>query len=441
MVNKAQLTIGCGTPLAQDHIEIARSENPQKDFMYSPHLLKLDGGRILASYDISDKSGYICASDDGGKTWQIKAQRLFCHGRMFADGDRVYLIGQRGDLVIFCSSDCGETWSEVTYLSQGQRWHQAPCSVWYKDGFVYLVMERVFEKADDEPPFHSGYWIPNIIAPVVMRGKLGSDLTKRENWLFSEEVRFRDIIKSEDELNYFGVPFLKDAWKTENWEGTFDRKEYIKKYDFENNKEGVNFIVSPIGWLETNIVQITDERHYWYDKTGKTLHLFMRGHTAGSGYCCMMKAVERVRNGCEVIDIECEKAPSGKEIVFLPMPGGQMKFFIKYDEVTKLYWLLSTQATDTMCSLQYLPDNRYNIPCDERDRAALHFSKNMVDWCFAGLVAKGENSGQARNYGSMEIDGDDLIIALRSGDRDAFNAHCGNLITFHRVKNFRNLVY
>lgn len=64
------------------------------------------------------------------------------------------------------------------------------------------------------------------------------------------------------------------------------------------------------------------------DDGGKTLHIFSRAHTAGSGYCCMMKAVERIKDGKDVIEFECEKAPSGQKIVFLPMPGGQMKFYI-----------------------------------------------------------------------------------------------------------------
>ena len=41
----------------------------------------------------------------------------------------------------------------------------------------------------------------------------------------------------------------------------------------------------------------------------------------------------------------------------------------------------------------------------------------------------------------MDIDGDDLVILSRSGDARAKSAHDGNLITFHRVRNFRELVY
>jgi hypothetical protein len=41
----------------------------------------------------------------------------------------------------------------------------------------------------------------------------------------------------------------------------------------------------------------------------------------------------------------------------------------------------------------------------------------------------------------MVIDGDDLVILSRSGDVRAASAHDGNLVTFHRVKFFRDLVY
>ena len=65
----------------------------------------------------------------------------------------------------------------------------------------------------------------------------------------------------------------------------------------------------------------------------------------------------------------------------------------------------------------------------------------MIDWCFAGVVAIGESAKESRHYAAMDFDGDDLVILSRSGDKDAHSAHEGNMITFHRVKNFRDLVY
>ena len=41
-----------------------------------------------------------------------------------------------------------------------------------------------------------------------------------------------------------------------------------------------------------------------------------------------------------------------------------------------------------------------------RERLALHFSKNCLDWCFAGLVADSGSPGQGRHYASLVIDGD-----------------------------------
>ena len=88
-----------------------------------------------------------------------------------------------------------------------------------------------------------------------------------------------------------------------------------------------------------------------------------------------------------------------------------------------------------------MPADRYNLPDNERQRLQLHFSKNCVDWCFAGLVDMGETTGQSRHYASMCILGDDLYILSRSGDSEAATPHNTDMITLHEVKDFRALVY
>lgn len=109
--------------------------------------------------------------------------------------------------------------------------------------------------------------------------------------------------------------------------------------------------------------------------------------------------------------------------------------------MTRLYWLLSTQATDSMTRAERLPAGRFNLPNNERNRLQLHFSKNGIDWCFAGLVAKTSADKEARHYGSMAVSGEDLLIVSRSGDEKAVCAHNGNMISLHRVSRFRDLVY
>lgn len=41
----------------------------------------------------------------------------------------------------------------------------------------------------------------------------------------------------------------------------------------------------------------------------------------------------------------------------------------------------------------------------------------------------------------MVIDGEDLHVLSRSGDEKAASAHNGNFISFHTIKDFRDLVY
>ena len=118
-----------------------------------------------------------------------------------------------------------------------------------------------------------------------------------------------------------------------------------------------------------------------------------------------------------------------------------MRFHILHDPVTGLYWLLSSLSTDSMTRPDRLPPTRYNLPNNERHILALHYGRNCVDWCMAGIVARGADPQQARHYASMCVDGDDLHVLSRSGDHRARSAHDGNLITFHTVRGFRKLVY
>jgi len=258
----------------------------------------------------------------------------------------------------------------------------------------------------------------NVLPSLV----LDADLSERTNWTFASEMPFCDTVPDKD-LDWFGVPFYPVH---------YPQGECIAPGRY----------CAPIGWLETNVVQFQDPHHSWHDPTGRTFHLWARAHTGGTGFACILKVTEQGdRAGTGEMVTSFETAPSGKTMLYVPCPGGQMKFHVLYDDVTRLYWLLSTQATDSMCRADRLPPGRYNLPNNERRRLQLHFSRNMIDWCFAGLVAVGPCEHGSRHYASMAIDGEDLYVLSRSGDERAKTAHDGNLITFHALRDFRRLVY
>ncbi len=412
--------------LAQDHIKINYLGKSGLS-SYSPGICISNSGRIIVTagtsgsdeamsvFEVKGKryngfvQGRIFTSDDEGKTFAIKHRFPFMHARPFEFEGSLYVLGQCNDLMIIRSDDNGESWSEPYRLTDGEDWHQAPCNVLYQKGNVYIVMEKRSSRKITG-------WKVNNIAPVLMRGKCGSDLTKRENWTFASELYFDEVV-DKSKLEYFGVPF---HWTTPD--------TYVEIAPGRGCAE--------IGWLETNIVKLYDENHYLYDEN--TMHLLMRAHTGMTGYGAIAKVVEKSDGSMETL---VEKVPSGKSLVYIPLPGGQMKFHIVYDETTKLYWLLSTQATDSMTKAEMLPAKRYNLPDNERRRLVLHFSGNCFDWCFAGVVAIGEKENMSRHYAAMAIKGNDLLIVSRSGDEDAISAHDTNFVSFHKIRNFRGLVY
>jgi len=75
------------------------------------------------------------------------------------------------------------------------------------------------------------------------------------------------------------------------------------------------------------VVQFVDPGHYWFDPKGLTFHIWMRAHTGGAGYAAVAKVVERAHADGSMVTM-LEKVPSGKTALFLPCPGGQMRFHV-----------------------------------------------------------------------------------------------------------------
>jgi hypothetical protein len=411
--------------LANDFTVLYESPDPARIFAYTPGLTVLKNGRLFATMDqggpgvadlpgpkgfrgegIHAWQGIIWTSDDKGGRWVERGRFPFMHARPLVVGDALYVLGHDADLCIMRSGDEGVTWSDPVYLTEGQHWHQSACNVHYRGGYIYLVMER-------RTRFEHDGWPVSELAPVLMRARVQDDLTLSSSWSYASELSFYEI---EGVADLSSVPL----WKT----GRTDRAG--------------KRVMNPPGWLETNVVEFTDPGHVWHDPEGRTLHLWMRAHTGGTQLACMAKVVEGPDG---VMRTELEQTPAGNRVLYVPCPGGHMRFHMLWDASTELYWLLSSVATDSMRRPDQLPSERFNLPNNERHILGLYFSRNCLDWCFAGIVARGETPRQARHYASMAIVGEDLFVLSRSGDARAHSAHDGNLITLHTVRSFRNLVY
>ena len=183
------------------------------------------------------------------------------------------------------------------------------------------------------------------------------------------------------------------------------------------------------------MVQLKKENDWFYDKSGKTFHLIMRACTGLPWTGAMLKVVEKDDGSMETM---FETAPSGKRMVFINLPGAQSKFHILYDEKTKTYWLISNQFSDSMVDFNTVKES--DRKGYGRNRLVLHYSYNCFDWLFAGVVAAGKSFKESRSYASMLFDGDDILVLSRTGDQNSYSGHDTNLITLHRIKNFRDLI-
>jgi hypothetical protein len=145
---------------------------------------------------------------------------------------------------------------------------------------------------------------------------------------------------------------------------------------------------------------------------------------------------------CTVCDLDDDgKNMDLRFVQFHPMPGGQCKFFTVYDKVSDLFWNpanLVTNSQDVEWGKKLRAKGFHQTPGNERRFLVLMYSLDALNWFQAGCVAMSTNPLQSFHYAAPLIDGDDLLILSRTS-KDAPNQHDSDLVTFHRVKNFRRL--
>lgn len=389
-------TDGKDSHVVASEVVIAESPAPDSVFLYTPGIVEGFDGRLVVSVDYggpgtsvldgarSDFGDYksgnqirVLLSDDNGKTWRETSARIPMMHEILFKAGKSLYMIGHSGRLLITRSD-----------DNGETWSEpsvlCPEPRWHQSCTPVDIHDGkvtlVYEKwvSDGHP------W-PGV-GPVLMQAKIDDDLTEASSWKFS------DLYNPDEDMEASrpsGIP-LTDPGKA--------------------------------GILETNVIRVYDEKNPFYDPSGKSVVLMMRASVGLPDIGVMMRGVEKPDGSLAVEKL----TKNGREMYFAHIPGADLKFYVVYDPESRLYWLLHSQM-----------DGRMNY----RRRLALSYSPDLLKWTFAGLVAVGPADNAARHYASMIIHGDDLLIVSRSGDERARNSHDGNLVTFHRVKDFKSLIY
>ena len=385
----------CGRLIASEQV-IAVSPLPDSVYLYTPAIAEGFGGRYVVAIDYGGPGTYVL---DGPKS-------------DFGD----YRAGNQ--IRVLLSDNQGRTWSETS--ARIPMMHEI---LFKAGGSLYMVGHSgrlLITRSDDngetwsdpavlcpEPRWHQSCTAVDIhdgkvtlvyekwvadghkwpgVGPVLMQARVDDDLTQASAWKFSE---LYNPDADMDAARPSGIPV---------------------------------YAGEAAGMLETNVVRVYDSQRPFYDSTGRSMVLMARAATGFPDIGVMLRGYEREDGSLAIGRLRKNEG----DVYFTHIPGADLKFHIVYDADTQLYWLLHSQIDGRM---------------DGRRRLALSYSPDLLRWTYAGMVAIGPTDHSARHYATMIIDGDDLCIVSRSGDEHARTAHDGNIVTFHRVRNFRSLVY
>ena len=385
----------CGRLLAGEKV-ITTSPNPDSIYLYTPAIAEGFGGRFVVAVDYGGPGTYsldgpksdfgdykagnqirVLLSDDKGRTWRETPARIPMMHEILFKAGGSLYMIGHSGRLLITRSD-----------DNGETWSEpavlCPEPRWHQSCTAVDVYDGkvtlVYEKWVAEKHKWPG------VGPVLMQAREDTDLTDPSNWKFSELYNPDDDMEA---ARPSGIP--------------------------------VNAPGAP-GMLETNVIRVHNPANPFYDATGKSVALLARASTGFPDIGVMLKGYEREDGSLAIGRFRKNEG----EVYFVHIPGGDLKFHILYDPESRLYWLLHSQI-----------DGRMSY----RRRLALSYSPDLLRWTFAGLVAVGPTDHSARHYATMIQDGDDLFIVSRSGDERARTAHDGNIVTFHRIKDFRKLIY
>lgn len=316
----------------------------------------------------------------------------------------------RGTTLVFGSIDRGQTWSQRSRID-GQFWS----TFFVHDGSLYIMGvdkqwgDVVIRRSKDggrtwtEPVdgnsgrlLEDGRYHSSSVPVVVHEGRLWRAMEGEDTW----PERNRRATPHPYCAFVMSAPLDADLLRAESW----TRSNYQR---FDLSRVGKQPGDPSGGWREGNIVIAP----------GGQVVNFLRIDDAGVDRADLLPVSADGRT----IRID------DKNWGLIDFPGGRTKFTIYFDPVSARYWSLVNKQSD---------------PAAERNVLALVSSSDLKRWKVHTIVLQHpDRRHHAWQYVDWRFDGDDIVAVSRTAWGDSHNFHDANYLTFHRINDFRRLVY
>lgn len=377
------------TPLAQNYTVVYH--NTKHDyFVDGPGLVRLAEGEWVATVTVTPRID--CFNEEA-----LGEQRV--------NGSRAHIVR---------SLDDGRTWTPVAELPY------YAATPWMHDGSLYLFVNKggrtirnddfLLLRSDDggetwsDPVtlFEGHFW--NCHTSMVVRGDRLYWAT--DDLSLGSDARGPCVVAGDLSRD----PMDPSAWRMSNsvpYPGNPGQLVHPKFMDL------------PSRYLEPNVLDVAGRL--------RVLATVKQNRQSTTGLC----AVFDVTDDGENVEFSFTQ--------YHPMPGGQLKFDIVWDEISQLFWCALNLAADGQDAYGWqAKEGRPFGGGNDRRFLMLYYGLDGLNWFPAGCVARAGKLSQSFMYPKLVVDGDDIGIISRSSI-NAPNRHDADYATFHRMRGFRDL--
>ncbi len=345
-----------------------------------PCIIRLPSGKLLACHEIfgqEDQMVIMLSSEDEGKTWQYVTEMVpVCAPRLFLNNGKLYITG---------SSVCGGGFLIAESCDEGKTWSEP------------TVLVRTMH---NKSIHHKGNGLNMHATPAVIHNGRIYIAFEVGTWaLWNDDAHDCRVISA---------PVDCDLLDKFNWDFTpgcvFDHSGFdVPSADFLTAIEG-NLMVGPDNELYS-LARM--DAVYGPVKKGVRTELFD---------VALLYKIKGIDEPMEYIGTVSAKV------------GNRHGFFILQDKVTGYYIMMHNEETPTTLG--------------RRNVISLSVSKDMVNWeKKATLLDVREAPGESTvSQPGFIFSGDDILYVSRTSWGKTHSQHNGNMATFHRLKNFRDLL-